>query len=362
MKKVIAIVLALVLVLGLAACAAKTEAPKAEAPKAEEPAKEETPKAEEPAKEETPKEEAPAAQKSASDLTVAFMTHVENQWGTQVTQGATKAAKEKGVKLLVGNYNQDNAKMVELLDTYRAQNVDGILCGPSDQTIELLNNIAADGIAIGCYNLYLEGINSLVAVSYSQYDLGAACTETALQLIEERLNGEPHVGIIGVAQGSTISDDRDNGFFDGIKAKYPDATIENYNWTMTPEEGLRMATDMLTANPDLNIIFGGCEAGVIGAVNAVRNLGLEGKVFVFGVDATEQMCNMLLDDDEVLWALGGQDATQMAYFAMSKLIDRILGVDTDYEVGEFTAMEVPQLNRNNKDVVEAFIASLQEYK
>lgn len=54
MKKIIALLLAVVMVVSLAACAAKTEAPVAEAPKSEEPTKEEAPKAEESAKEETP--------------------------------------------------------------------------------------------------------------------------------------------------------------------------------------------------------------------------------------------------------------------------------------------------------------------
>ena len=59
MKKIIALLLAVVMVLALVACAAKTEAPTAEAPKAEE-KKEEAPKAEE-------KEEAPAAEEAPAD-------------------------------------------------------------------------------------------------------------------------------------------------------------------------------------------------------------------------------------------------------------------------------------------------------
>ncbi len=302
------------------------------------------------------------SEKDESELTVAFMTHVENQWGTQVTDGATLAAKEHGVKLLVGNFNQDETKMIELLDTWRASGVDGILCSPRDSSKELLNQMSEEGIAIGCYNQYLEGVQSLVSITYSQSGLGEACVETALQVIEEKLNGEPHIGIIGGKQGSSISDARDYGFFDGIKAVYPDAEIENYNWTMVPEEGLAYATDMMTANPDLNIIFGGSEAGVIGAVNAIRNLGKEGEVFVFGIDATEQMCQMLLDDDEILWALGGQDATYMAYAAMDALINRMTGKDTDYVVGEPTYLEVPELNRNHPEVVEEFMKSLEEYR
>ena len=59
MKKLIAMLLALVMVLGLVACAAKTETPAAETPAAETPA-EETPAAETPAAEEPAKEEEPA--------------------------------------------------------------------------------------------------------------------------------------------------------------------------------------------------------------------------------------------------------------------------------------------------------------
>ena len=65
MKKLIALLLALVMVLALVACGAKTEEPAAEEPAAEEPAAEE-PAAEEPAAE-TPAEE-PAAAESAGDV------------------------------------------------------------------------------------------------------------------------------------------------------------------------------------------------------------------------------------------------------------------------------------------------------
>ena len=63
MKKIIALLLAVVMVFALAACAAKTEAPAAEAPKAEE-KKEEAPKAEEKKEEAPAAEEAPAVEEA----------------------------------------------------------------------------------------------------------------------------------------------------------------------------------------------------------------------------------------------------------------------------------------------------------
>ena len=75
MKKLIALLLAVVMVLGLVACAAKAETPKAEEPKAEEPAKEE-PKAEEPKKEE-PKEEAPAEEEHEEVTLEVWLAQVD---------------------------------------------------------------------------------------------------------------------------------------------------------------------------------------------------------------------------------------------------------------------------------------------
>ena len=75
MKKIIALLLVAVMILGLAACAAKTEAPAAAAPKAEETKKEEAPKAEEPKKEEAPAAEAKPFE--GQTLTMTFGTHID---------------------------------------------------------------------------------------------------------------------------------------------------------------------------------------------------------------------------------------------------------------------------------------------
>lgn len=62
--------------------------------------------------------------------------------------------------------------------------------------------------------------------------------------------------------------------------------------------------EVLDANPDLDMIFCANEGGTVGAVMAVQNAGL--KIPVFGIDITEQLVNMMLDDDNILQALGGQ--------------------------------------------------------
>jgi simple sugar transport system substrate-binding protein/ribose transport system substrate-binding protein len=300
--------------------------------------------------------------KQASELTIAAITHVENQWAAMLMSGYTKAAQEKGIKqLLRGNYDNDASRLIELINTFATQNVDGIMTNPHEASTQLLNSLGQQGIAIGTTNLFMDSLTeSLISVAYSQYDLGHASVEMALKIIQERLNGKPHMGFISVRSGSVISDERDFGFLDGIKQIYPDAEIENQTYTMNTSEALQYATDMMTANPNLNIIFGGCEGGVIGAVQAVRNMGRQGKVFVFGVDASEQICQMLLDDDEVLWSLGAQNSYDMGYRGMILLIESILGERTVTR-GERIMMPVSLLTRGKTDDIKAFINMLKSF-
>ena len=105
MKKIIALLLALVMVLSLVACASKpAEEPAAEEPAAEEPAAEE-PAAEEPAEEpaaEEPAAEEPAEEPAeAGDMKVAFVTDVGNiddhSFNQYSYEGVTKFCEANGL-------------------------------------------------------------------------------------------------------------------------------------------------------------------------------------------------------------------------------------------------------------------------
>ena len=51
---------------------------------------------------------------------------------------------------------------------------------------------------------------------------------------------------------------------------------------------------MLTAHPEINVIWACNDGGTIGAAMAVQQAGLAGKVFVFGYDGGDQQTSMIL--------------------------------------------------------------------
>ena len=132
MKKLIAMLLALVMVFSLVACTSgKTEAPKEET-KTEAPATEKTEEKTEAPKEEA-KEETPAADEK---FTIAMLPKFKGEnYFDGCYVGAQKAADELGVELVYDGPNQSeatNAKQVEILEGFIAAGVDAIVVSPCD--------------------------------------------------------------------------------------------------------------------------------------------------------------------------------------------------------------------------------------
>ena len=84
---------------------------------------------------------------------------------------------------------------------------------------------------------------------------------------------------------------------------------------------------MLQAHPDINVLWAANEGGTVAHANAVKTLGLGGKVFVFGTDMNNQMGQMLQAPDDILQGVTGQAPYQMGYDSLATALD-VLGGKT----------------------------------
>jgi ABC-type sugar transport system substrate-binding protein len=80
---------------------------------------------------------------------------------------------------------------------------------------------------------------------------------------------------------------------------------------------------MLTAHPEINLVWAANEGGTVGAVTAVVNKGKAGSVFVFGTDMSEQIGTFLLASDDVLQAVTGQKPFEIGQRALTAAIDAL---------------------------------------
>lgn len=133
MKKILALILAVIMVFAFAACK-KADAPAADAPAADAPA------ADEPAKDVQLDEDYETSDKESLDAEfkteglvfgVAHCVMGEQYWEADVV-GMQKAADELGIELIVQGAQNDPSKQVEQIENFIAQEVDAIICSPVD--------------------------------------------------------------------------------------------------------------------------------------------------------------------------------------------------------------------------------------
>ena len=188
----------------------------------------------------------------------------------------------------------------------------------------------------------------------AQRDLGNSTGQLVASFIKDQLGGKAKIATLGFkALLPEISADRVDGFLEEAKKGGTiDVVSQQDAWL---EGKSRKWPDIITANPDINIIYAANEGGTVGAVQAVRNAGKAGQIFVFGIDGTEQLTNFLLDDDNVLQAVTAQQPFVMGEMAVKAAIAAIKGDAVEKTV----IVPVLGLSRTDQPAVKSFLDYLK---
>jgi sugar transport system substrate-binding protein len=283
---------------------------------------------------------------------IAGLVFQEDQFFRLVLFGMRDAAKASGVELLEANSQGKPDKEIQLVNTYIAGNVDGVVISPLSATASLnaLKRAKDKGIAVVTYNTTVEGDVPSSYIESDQAELGALTGREARTFIEQHLNGKAVIGIVTfISQAPEQGYARSNGFKQEVM-RLPDVRIVAEQDAWLAEQSLKKAGDILTAHPDVNILWAANEGATVGAVMAVKNAGKAGKVFVFGTDTGEQIADFLLSDDQVLQAVTGQRPYEIGKIA----VETIVSVLKKEQVKPKISLSGQLLTRNKPDEVRAF--------
>ena len=172
----------------------------------------------------------------------------------------------------------------------------------------------------------------------------------ARRYIEEQLGGQAKIATLAFkSQLAEQSDARRNGFVE-VVGQLPGVEFVAEQDAWLPEMALKKAGDILTAHPEIDIIWSANEGGTVGSVMAVKNAGREGKVVVFGTDASQQLVEFMLAEDNILQALTTQTPFELGTKAMELAIAALKG----QEVAAKVVMDGVLVARQDPDGVRAF--------
>ncbi|MGR9221221.1 substrate-binding domain-containing protein (plasmid) [Rhizobium leguminosarum] len=296
----------------------------------------------------------------AADKVIAGMVFQQDQFFRTIQIGMEAAAKKEGVELLQANSDNKPEKEQSLVNTYVSRKVNAIVIAPLSKTASAsaLSRANDAGIKVVTYNSTIEGNTPAAFINSSQEDLGASTGKAAAAFIKEKLGGKANVAVLQFkSQVPEQSAARVGGFTKAV-AEGGDVKVVADQDAWLAEKAVSVTNDILTAHPEVNVIYAANEGGTVGAVQAVRNSGKQGKVFVFGIDGSQQLVNFLQSDDNILQAITAQQPYQIGFSAVEAAVAAINGKQDEKEV----VVPGKALNRNDPEGVKAFGDELKKYK
>lgn len=227
------------------------------------------------------------AQLPQKPIRIAFLSFQNNPFWFPVRDGAL-AAKEYlknyncTVDYIVMGDDLTADRVVAAMETAIAKSYDAIAVVPIfDGTELVINKAVAAGIPV--FNFIAEGSkpsNRLAFMGQDAYAAGQLAGET----ISKALSGKGKVGVITGYFGATQHENRMNGALDFLaKNAAGIQVVGKYENRDSAETAYSLTKDMLTAHPDLKIVYV-TAGGPFGAAKAVQDLGLTGKVGIVCYD------------------------------------------------------------------------------
>ena len=231
---------------------------------------------------------APTAAAGAKDITVAYSGYAtSNDFWNTLGKAAAAEAKAKGVKFVdLTTETQDAAAQKQAIDTVITQKPSAIIIGSVDPNVfkDTIAKAKAAGIPVLAVDTAIDDpyISALIQTD----NLGAAGAEG--DYICKALNGATGTALVmaGTVAHQT-GDARQKGVADKLEACGMKVIKEYGNWDENLE--VQIATDTITANPDLKVIFAPHDGGAAAVAALVKQKGLTDKIMVFGFDALPVM-------------------------------------------------------------------------
>ena len=289
---------------------------------------------------------------------IAGIVFQEDQFFRLILFGMRDAAEKGGAEFFEANSMGKPDKEMQLVNTYIARKVDAIAISPlsSKASQTALKRAYDRGIKIITYNTTIDSDLPTSYIESDQFDLGAQTGRAAKKYIEEKLGGNAKIAILAArSQVPEQSDQRCGGFKSEV-TKLPGVQIVAEQDAWLAEIAVRKCGDILTANPDINIIWAMNEGGTVGAVMAVKNAGKAGKVVVYGTDMSEQLISFLLSENNILQAVTGQRPYQIGTMAVEAAL-KVLGGEA---VEKKVSVPGVLLQRDDPEGIKAFEKRLKE--
>lgn len=184
-------------------------------------------------------------------------------------------------------------RMVAIIEDLIVQRTDVILISPLDAkaVVPAFSQAKEEGVIIVCMDQVAEGDDYVTFISTDNY----AAAKLGADYAKKALGGKGNILVIEGAPGSSVGDDRKNGFKENVVKDCDIKVVGSQSGYWTNEKAMAATENMLQANPDVDLVFS-CSDGMTGGIlEAIKLAGKEGKIKVISFDGSQFGIELIKD-------------------------------------------------------------------
>ena len=273
----------------------------------------------------------------ATALQIGVTIHQADVYFQSIADVVASTVEADGGSMTLVNTQTDASTEATGFQNLISAQVDGIVTSPLSPEGSLASvQAAADaGIPIICYNTCLGESSEDVAEAFiesDQYDLGTQTGQYAAAALEEDGESTAVLAMLNCNRFEACQA-RQDGFLDALEESGITVEVVNDQEALAADEATGIATDMLTANQDINVMWASSQSSTEGMVAAVQAAGRD-DLALFGTDVSPSLVNSI--QDGTLQAVTGQDSAQTGELAVQYIRSAINGE----EISPFS-VEIP---------------------
>ena len=226
---------------------------------------------------------------------MSLMT-LTNPYFVTMAKSAAKYAAADCAKLIYYGGNMSEAQQLTQIDAFIQRHVNAIMFAPADAAAAPSAVLAANRANIPVFTidtnvdaatLKRAGGHIVEFVQSNNVHLGEISGQEVVDYQKNVLKGPAYLGWVDYPFATSVQD-RDKGFKSVIEKDKDIHLVSQLNGKGTTPGGLSAAAAMLSAHPNINVIFDINAPSGLGAVDAIRAANKVGKVAVIGLAGSQQ--------------------------------------------------------------------------
>jgi ribose transport system substrate-binding protein len=293
-----------------------------------------------------------SGQQSASGgkkkLTIAVIPKgTTHEFWKSIHAGANKAAQElsaQGTEVEViwkGPLREDDREQqIQVVEGFISQNVNGIVLAPLDNRalVRPVEEAKSAGVPTVIIDSALDS-NSITSFVATDNRKGG---QLAADRMGELLNGKGKILVLRYAEGSASTHDREEGFLEELKAKYPSIEIVSSDQYAgaTRDTAKRASENLLNRfGDDVQGIFTPNESSTAGMLLALQDISKAGKVTFVGFDASDAFIEAMKKNQ--LHGIVVQNPMNMGYLGVKTMVESLQGKTVEKRIDTGVTMITP---------------------